>query len=227
MASFRNVKELMDVGIHIKSSLTRHRRDISFRSNTACLRIPPITIDSSTKAMFLNLIACKMRSDVKRDFISYLRFLDSLIGHADDVWELQSIGILQNNLDTHKEVAIFFNTVSTNLESNFNAYKDMRVQIRKHLKSHYNSRVKMWMRQCLDTYFGSPWTIIAWAGASFLTIPHCRSDLLLSLPSLMIPTSFISTINMHLKFIGNVHFKFPCFFLLFAFDLINFIIYHK
>ena len=157
MASFRNVKELMDVGIRIKRSPTRHPRDISFRSNsiTACLKIPPITIDSSTKAMFLNLIAYELSSDVPHDFISYLRFLDSLIDHADDVKELQSIGIVQNNLGTHEEVVIFLNTVSTNLESNFHAYKDVRVKIRKHLQSHYNSRVKMWMTQCLDTYFGS------------------------------------------------------------------------
>ncbi|RVW81214.1 UPF0481 protein [Vitis vinifera] len=168
MASFRNVKELMAAGIRIKRSPTRHLRDISFRSNgiTACLRIPPITIDNSTKAMFLNLIAYEMSSDVDHDFISYLRFLDSLIDHADDVKELQSIGILQNNLGTHEEVAQFFNTVSANLESNFHAYKDVRVRIRKHLKNHYNSKLKMWMTQCLDTYFGSPWTIIAWVGAA-------------------------------------------------------------
>ena len=174
MASFRNVKELMDAGIRIKRNPTRHLRDISFRSNgiTACLRIPPITIDNSTKAMFLNLIAYEMSSDVDHDFISYLRFLDSLIDHADDVKELQSIGILQNNLGTHEEVAQFFNTVSANLESNFHAYKDVRVKIRKHLQSHYNSKLTMWMTQCLDTYFGSPWTIIAWVGAAlalFLT----------------------------------------------------------
>ena len=74
MASFRNVKELMDVGIRIKRSPTRHLRDISFHSNgiTACLRILRITIDNSTKAMFLNLIAYEMSSDVDHDFISYL-----------------------------------------------------------------------------------------------------------------------------------------------------------
>ncbi|KAJ9681543.1 hypothetical protein PVL29_020423 [Vitis rotundifolia] len=168
MASFRNVKELMAAGIHIKPSPTRYLRDISFRSNgiTACLRIPPITIDNSTKAMFLNLIAYEMSSDIDHDFISYLRFLDSLIDHADDVKELQSAGVLQNNLGTHEEVAEFFNTVSANLESNFHAYKDVRVRIRKHLKNHYNSKQKMWMTQCLDTYFASPWTIIAWVGAT-------------------------------------------------------------
>ena len=169
MASFRNVKEMMAAGIRIKRSPTRHLRDISFHSNgiTACLKIPPIAIDSSTKTLFLNLIAYEMSSDVPHDFISYLRFLDSLIDHDDDVKELQSSGILQNNLGTHEQVAEFFNTVSSNLESNFHAYKDVRVKIRKHLKNHYNSRLKMWMTQCLDTYFGSPWTIIAWVGAAF------------------------------------------------------------
>ena len=59
IASFRNVKELMAAGICIKRNPTHHMRDISFYSNgiTVCLKIPPITIDSSTKAMFLNLIA--------------------------------------------------------------------------------------------------------------------------------------------------------------------------
>ncbi|KAJ9681310.1 hypothetical protein PVL29_020270 [Vitis rotundifolia] len=165
---FRNVKELMDAGIRIKRSPTRHLRDISFSSNgiTACLRIPPITIDNSTKAMFLNLIAYEMSSDVNHDFISYLHFLDSLIDHADDVKELQSAGVLQNNLGTHEEVAEFFNTVSANLVSSFLTYKDVRVKIRQHLKSHYNSKLKMWMTQCLNTYFDSPWTILAWVGAA-------------------------------------------------------------
>ncbi|KAJ9681542.1 hypothetical protein PVL29_020422 [Vitis rotundifolia] len=174
MASFRNVKELMAAGIRIKPSPTRYLRDISFTSYgiTAYLRLPPITIDKSTRTIFFNLIAYEMSSDVPHDFISYLRFLDSLIDHADDVKELQSAGVLQNNLGTHEEVAAFFNTVSANLESNFRAYKDVRKRIRKHLKNHYNSKLKMWMTQCLDTYFGSPWTIIAWVGAAlalFLT----------------------------------------------------------
>ena len=168
MASFRNVKELMAAGICIEPSPTRYLRDISFTSNgiTASLRLPPITIDKSTRTIFFNLIAYEMSSDVPHDFISYLRFLDSLIDHADDVTELQSAGVLQNNLGTHEEVALFFNTVSANLESNFHAYNDVRVRIRKHLKNHYNSKLKMWMTQCLDTYFGSPWTIIAWVGAA-------------------------------------------------------------
>ena len=168
MASFRNVKELMAAGIRIKRSPTRHLRDISFHSNgiTACLRIPPIAIDNSTKTLFLNLIAYEMSSDVPHDFISYLRFLDSLIDHADDVKELQSAGVLQNYLDTHEQVAEFFNTVSSNLESNFHAYKDVRVKIRKHLKSHYNNKLKMWITQCLHAYFDSPWTIIAWIVAT-------------------------------------------------------------
>ena len=98
--------------------------------------------------------------------LTFASFIPSLINHADDGKELQSAGVLQNNLGTHEQVADFFNTVSSNLESNFHAYKDVRVKIWKHLESHYNNRLKMWMTQCLDTYFGSPWTIIAWIGAA-------------------------------------------------------------
>ena len=170
MASFRNVKELMAAGIRIKRSPTRHLRDISFHSYgiTACLRIPPITIDNSTKTLFLNLIAYEMSSNVPHDFISYLRFLDSLIDHADDVKELQSAGVLQNYLGTHEQVAEFFNTVSSNLESNFHAYKDVRVKIRKHLKGQYNNKLKMWITKGLNVYFDSPWTIIAWVVATLV-----------------------------------------------------------
>ena len=173
MASFRNVKELMSAGIRIKPSPTRYLRDISFTSNviTGCLRLPIITIDNSTKDLFFNLIAwerCSSRRHDSHDFISYLCFLDSLIDHADDVKELQSAGVLQNNLGTHEQVAEFFNTLSAKFESNFHAYRDVRVKIRKHLKSHRNSKLKRWMTQCLDTYFGSPWTIKAWVGAALV-----------------------------------------------------------
>ena len=74
MASFRNVKELMTAGIRIKPSPTRYLRDISFTSYgiIAFLRLPPITVDSSTKKLFLNLIAYEMSSDVPHEFISIL-----------------------------------------------------------------------------------------------------------------------------------------------------------
>ncbi|XP_034709830.1 uncharacterized protein LOC117932662 [Vitis riparia] len=170
MASFRNVKELMAAGIRIKPSHTRYLSDISFTSYgiTACLRLPSITIDESTKTLFFNFIAWEMSSNQPHDFISYLRFLDSLIDNADDIKELQSAGVLQNSLGTHEEVADFFNTVSAKLVSNFRAYSDVRGKIRKHLKSHRSSKVKRWLTECLDIHFGSPWTIIAWGGAALI-----------------------------------------------------------
>ena len=121
----------------------------------------PIVINNSTKTLFLNLIAYEMSSDAPHDFISYLLFLDSLINHADDVKELEYAGVLQNYLGTHQQVADFFN-----LESNSHAYKHVRIKIWMHFASHYHSRQTKWMTQCLDTYFGSPWTIIAWVCAA-------------------------------------------------------------
>ncbi|XP_034680024.1 uncharacterized protein LOC117910078 [Vitis riparia] len=170
MASFRNVKDLMAAGIRIKPSPTRFLRDISFTSHcvTACLRLPPITIDKSTKDMFFNLIAWEMSSNMPHDIIAYLRFLDSLIDDADDIKELQSAGVLQNNLGTHEEVAEFFNTVSTKLVSNFHAYNNVRVKIREHLKSYRNSNLKRWLTMWLDTNFDSPLTVIAWVGAALV-----------------------------------------------------------
>ena len=104
-----------------------------------------------------------LRDELRSHMTSSLTFASLILS---SIMLMTSAGVLQNYLGTHEQVAEFFNTVSSNLESNFHAYKDVRVKIPKHLKSHYNSRLKKWITQCLHTYFGNPWTIIAWVVAT-------------------------------------------------------------
>ena len=164
--SFKNAQQLTTVGIRFKPNETGYLGDISFTSDcsgiTGCLRLPPITIDTSTMIIFLNLIAFES-SNTPNDLgvISYLCFLDSLIDHWDDVKELQAAQVLHNFLGDQREVAKFFNHVCGKLVPNSNAYKNVKLQIQKHIESHYQSKLRIWLLQCKHTYFSSPWSIIA------------------------------------------------------------------
>ncbi|XP_059595235.1 uncharacterized protein LOC104880181 isoform X2 [Vitis vinifera] len=126
--SFKNAQQLTIVGIRFKPNETGHLGDISFTSDcsgiTGCLRLPPITIDTSTMIIFLNLIAFES-SNTPNDLgvISYLCFLDSLIDHWDDVKELQAAQVLHNFLGDQREVAKFFNHVCGKLDYSLLLFK--------------------------------------------------------------------------------------------------------
>ncbi|XP_034693072.1 UPF0481 protein At3g47200-like [Vitis riparia] len=182
--SFKNAQQLTTVGIRFKPNETGYLGDISFTSDcsgiTGCLRLPPITIDTSTMIIFLNLIVFES-SNTPNDLgvISYLCFLDSLIDHWDDVKELQAAQVLHNFLGDQREVAKFFNHVCGKLVPNSNAYKNVKLQIQKHIESHYQSKLRIWLLQCKHTYFSSPWSIIAlfaaFLGLLFTAIQACTS----------------------------------------------------
>ncbi|KAJ9695435.1 hypothetical protein PVL29_010750 [Vitis rotundifolia] len=170
LQSNKNVHQLKAVGIHFRPSETSYLTDVSFTSHcfgiTGCLRLPPITIDISTMIIFLNLIAFESSNAIDHfGVISYLCFLDSLIDHWDDVKELQAARILHNFLGDQREVAKFFNHVCGKLVPNYDAYKDVILQIQEHVERHHSSKSRKWLIQCKNTYFNSPWSIIALIGA--------------------------------------------------------------
>ena len=167
--SYKNVQELKAVGIHFKPSKTGFLKDISFTSYfgiTGCLKLPSITIDSSTMIIFLNLTTQESSSN-RNEFsiISYLWFLDSLIDNWEDVKELQAAQVLHNFVGNKKEVAQFFNHVCGQLIPDLNIYKDVKQQIQKHVEGHHSSKVLTWFTQCKNTYFSRPWSVIALVGA--------------------------------------------------------------
>ncbi|RVW31579.1 hypothetical protein CK203_117209 [Vitis vinifera] len=99
---FGHIKVLKAAGIYSKLSRTSSLTNISFNSYFfyGHLKLPPIIIDSATKARFLNMVAYEMCAEVPDDYgvASYICFLDNLIDHADDVKELRSKHILYNLL---------------------------------------------------------------------------------------------------------------------------------
>ncbi|KAD3336267.1 hypothetical protein R6Q59_028507 [Mikania micrantha] len=159
--TFRNVNELIEVGIHFKSSKARSLAHIKFSKCGffANLELPPITVDDSTKPMLLNLVAYEICSnDTNASWVtSYICLLDSLIDHSEDVKVLRKAGILDNRLGSDKEVAQLFNEIGRDLVPNSFAFSEARSDIQRH----YDSKRNTWVSQLKHEYIKSPWAFVA------------------------------------------------------------------
>ncbi|CAK9185910.1 unnamed protein product [Ilex paraguariensis] len=166
--SYRSAKELRTVGIHFKRSESQRFSDIKFESSgffSSHLRLPPITIDDSTKSKLLNLVAYEACPDTPDDFgvTSYVCFMDSIIDHDKDVEELRSKGILLNFLGSDEQVADLFNEIATDLVPNPHGY----AHVKECIENHYKNKTKVWMAEWRHAHFSSPWTVITFVLAIF------------------------------------------------------------
>ncbi|CAH1423946.1 unnamed protein product [Lactuca virosa] len=165
--TFRNVNELADVGIQFKPSSVMSLAHVEFVGRwwwfSANVKLPPITVDDSTKPMLLNLIAYEMCAEDAHDawVTSYICLLDSLIDHPEDVKALRKAGVLDNSLGSDKEVATMFNEIGTDLVPNNLAYSKAKYEIQKHYDSLRNTRFS----QLKHEYIKSPWSFLALVGA--------------------------------------------------------------
>ncbi|KAM7505329.1 hypothetical protein LguiB_004233 [Lonicera macranthoides] len=163
--TFRNVDELLEVGIQFRPSRSNRLNSINYVPGWfhTYLELPFITVDDSTRAMFLNLIAYEMCSDpLNKSWVtSYICFLDSLIDHPGDVKVLRSAGVLHNCLGSDEEVSLLFNDIGYDLVPNPMAYNEVKGLI----QEHYNTPAKTWMAQFYHEHFRSPWSIFALLGA--------------------------------------------------------------
>ena len=165
--SYRNVQELRAAGINVERTKKKNSclREIDF-TTLGCLGylwLPPITVDDSTRPVFLNLIAYEMCLDFQNDFAitSYVSFLDSLIDEPSDVKLLRNAGILYNYLGSDDEVAQVFNEIGTDLVPNIEIYSEVKSQI----QDLYKKQGRTWIPQVLHEHFSSPWTLTAFFGA--------------------------------------------------------------
>ncbi|KAM3690772.1 hypothetical protein ACB094_09G147400 [Castanea mollissima] len=168
--SFRNVQELREAGIHLKSSPSRCLGEIQFTKKwnfyPGILQLPRITVDDSTGPKFFNLIAYEMCPDFENDFgiTSYISFLDSLIDDPKDVIDLRKAGILRNLLGSDEEVAQVFNEIGTDLVPSPVIYNKVKLDIQKY----FDKKSMTWISQFLHAHFSSPWTVIAFLAAFFV-----------------------------------------------------------
>ncbi|XP_065850871.1 uncharacterized protein [Euphorbia lathyris] len=168
---YRSAKELRNVGIHFKPSKTSNFTDVKYSSYFlyGYLSLPPIVIDDLSKSLLLNLVAyesCSSTTNNAFQISSYIVFMDSLIDEPEDVKELRSKGILLNSLGSDQEVSDLFNQISKFLVLHPNAFSE----VRRGIDERYQNKIKKWMAEWLNDHFNSPWTILAFGGATFALV---------------------------------------------------------
>ncbi|KAK9069247.1 hypothetical protein SSX86_013363 [Deinandra increscens subsp. villosa] len=169
MCNFGTANELVDMGIQFKPSRdSRPRACVKFVKG--CLELPPIKVDESTKAKWLNLIAFEKGSCAIYDswVASYVCFLHSLIEQPEDVKVLRKAWVLGNFSGRSKDVVKLFDEIATGLVPDNFAYLIVKNKIQVHYESWRNTLLS----QLKHEYIKSPWSFLALVGASlalFLT----------------------------------------------------------
>uniref|UniRef100_A0A5B7B9X5 Uncharacterized protein n=1 Tax=Davidia involucrata TaxID=16924 RepID=A0A5B7B9X5_DAVIN len=170
--AFRSLKELTTVGIQLEPIETDHVTEIGY--DRSILKIPCITVDESTRSKLLNLMAYEMCPDTpgELEFTTYVFFMNSFIDNADDVKELRSAKILQQNcLHSDDDVAQLFNDIGANLGSipftyNYETFtKKIQYDYEEKKKRYDNDKMRRYMEDFLAQYFKNPWTVFALIGA--------------------------------------------------------------
>ncbi|QHN75646.1 UPF0481 protein [Arachis hypogaea] len=161
------IRELKAAGIRVTKDSHNNSMYPSFKDGM--LQLPELIVDGSTPHIFLNLVAYEMCPDFRNNFeiSSFLVFMSSLIDQPEDVKELRMAGVIINELANDKEVADLFNKMDTILVPETPLFADVRDQIHSHFESK-RGRIRMlsWMGEASNTFFRSPWTIIALLAAT-------------------------------------------------------------
>lgn len=165
-----SIRELRAAGIHVKKYDDHLAFHPKFVAGQGQLLLPEITVDGSTALKFLNLTAYEMCTDFDNDFeiSSFVVFLSSLIEQPEDVKELRCAGVLRNELASDKEVADLFNKMDVILVPGTLRYDTIVKQVELYIESRRRKmKILGWIGEAYNTYFRSPWTIIALLAAMF------------------------------------------------------------
>ncbi|KAK9069257.1 hypothetical protein SSX86_013373 [Deinandra increscens subsp. villosa] len=160
LCNFGTANELVDIGIQFKPSAIKSSYCIKFVKG--CLELPPITIDDSTKAKWLNMIAYERAG--LRDIAwieTYVCFLHSLIEQPEDVKVLKKAWVLGNYTGSNKDVVNLFKEIATGLVPNHYAY----LGVKRKIQMHYESWRNTLFSQLKHEYLKSPWSYLALLGA--------------------------------------------------------------
>ncbi|KAF7848728.1 hypothetical protein BT93_L1616 [Corymbia citriodora subsp. variegata] len=156
--------KLHEHGIEFSKSGTSSLKDISFASGV--LRLPMITVDDTTKSVYLNLIAYEhFHVGAGNEVTSYIFLMDKIIDKERDVALLEAQGIIQNAIGSDKAVAELFNSLckEVTLEPESDLYT-VHAAVRKYCKNSWYT----WIAALCHTYFGSPWSVLSLVAAILL-----------------------------------------------------------
>ncbi|KAK2632785.1 hypothetical protein EUGRSUZ_L01084 [Eucalyptus grandis] len=156
--------ELREHGIRFKRSKTNSLKDISFVDGV--LRLPAISVDSSTMSNFLNLMAFE-RSHVEAgsEVASYIYCKDLMISNARDVQVLRAEGIILNLLESDEAVATMFNSLG---RYSTICFESNLIDVLEKVNKYCNKRWNMWRANLIHTYFSNPWVTLSLIAAVFL-----------------------------------------------------------
>ncbi|KAM0046836.1 hypothetical protein Hdeb2414_s0009g00321261 [Helianthus debilis subsp. tardiflorus] len=166
--NFRNVTELVDVGISfkpIKDTLSMAHIEYvkGWWGFSATVKLPPIAVSKLTRPMLLNMIAyeCYCSIDDIPWVSCYVQLLATLIDHPEDVKVLRKAWVLDNYLASDQEVVKLFDEIGSDLARGSSLYLEAMYNIQRH----YESRRNTLLSQLKNEYFKSPWAIFALIGA--------------------------------------------------------------
>nr|XP_016500785.1 PREDICTED: UPF0481 protein At3g47200-like [Nicotiana tabacum] len=167
---FHSVTDLKSKGIHFRPSEIASLNGVRFSPAEFChsakLKLPYWYVSPYTRSFFMNMIAYEFCPNVFTDkaVTAYVNFMKSLIVSQEDVKELREKKILMNSLGSDEQVVQVYkslNTYGTEDESFFHKEK-------RNIEDHYNNKTRTWLSELKNTYFNSPWSIIALVGSIFL-----------------------------------------------------------
>ncbi|CAN4089840.1 unnamed protein product [Withania somnifera] len=166
---FCSVMDLKSKGIHFRPSEVDSLKGVNFTSHYyyAKLKLPCWYVSTYTKVFFMNMIAYELcpNGPMDRAVVSYINFMRSLVITPNDVKELREQKILFNSLGSDEEVVQVYKELNTYGADDPLLFK----KVRRNIQQHYNSKGKTWIAELIDTYFNSPWSLVALVVTAFLT----------------------------------------------------------
>ncbi|KAK7280382.1 hypothetical protein RJT34_25446 [Clitoria ternatea] len=183
--TYKNIRDLKAVGIRV----TTNKKDKWVWSNISFtpkwfggeLSLPVYLFNDVTPYFFRNLIAYEMCPDVICNYecCSFFSFMDSLIDSAEDVKELRLAGVFYNLLGSDQDLANLFNDLGNDLPTKMYsntmytqvvAYSKRYIILKQQIQQHYKNKWKTWLALGYNTYFNTPWAMIAFLAASVALI---------------------------------------------------------
>ncbi|KAG4998529.1 hypothetical protein JHK85_029968 [Glycine max] len=181
--TYKNIRDLKRIGIQVKPPNSPRGNSIAWSNirfnskwNGGELRLPILMFNDVTPYIFRNLIAYEMCPDVHCRFecCSFFSFMDSLIDNAEDVKELRLSGVIQNMLRSDEDLANLINELGNDLPTNlffdkFHSravtFSEKYIKVKTQIEKHYSNRWRRWLATGYNTYFSTPWSIIAFLAA--------------------------------------------------------------
>ncbi|PIN16411.1 hypothetical protein CDL12_10938 [Handroanthus impetiginosus] len=163
--SFRSVTDFKTNGIHFKPSQTQSLKDVKFESKWIYGKfyLPMWFVSLYTKAFFLNMIAYELSPNNSTEGIvtTYIKFMKSLIVNPGDVKELRESRVLFCTLGSDKQVLKVFQDLNTYGADNPYILKEVKDELYHEINKYYRNKLKRWTAEFIQTYFRSPWSVVA------------------------------------------------------------------